>query len=62
MTRSGNRGRYKAALFYFICPILYKIFHNKMPFLEFGKQVDKKGEIKCTALNTLVYFSGSKQH
>jgi hypothetical protein len=38
MTRSGNRGRYEAALFFILyIPVLSKIFHNKMPFLEFGK-------------------------
>jgi hypothetical protein len=38
MTRSGKRGRYEAALFFILnMPILSQIFHNKMPFSEFGK-------------------------
>jgi hypothetical protein len=32
-----------------------------MALLELGKQVEKKGRTKCSALNTLFYFSGSKQ-
>jgi hypothetical protein len=32
-----------------------------MLFRVSKKDVDKKGSIKCPALNTLVYFSGSKQ-